>query len=265
MTADPLAGAVRQKLGLGRLLPLGETADGAWLAESAAVATLRTAAAVALPYVRLGAVRISLAAPDDAAPPAVPAPPSALPHGPLRLDADFATTADMSLPAVGDRLRTTLLAAADEELGLRIAAADLRVTDLLDVLPPEADDRRSGRRKEEPPPAPADSPDGTATAEAVLAVPGVARLAPVLGSAHGGLPDDAVSVTDTAGRARHLQIQLAVSEGARVLDVVRAVRDTAAKAAAWDAVEPTGPVTVAVLVSAIDPAFPWSRRHAGVS
>ncbi|MGH3325912.1 MAG: nucleopolyhedrovirus P10 family protein, partial [Streptomyces sp.] len=66
MAADRLAQAVRQQLGLGRLLPLGDAADGAWLAETAAVATLRDAAAAALPEVRLGTLRISLADPDGA-------------------------------------------------------------------------------------------------------------------------------------------------------------------------------------------------------
>ncbi|MGH3312660.1 MAG: hypothetical protein ACRDP3_19115 [Streptomyces sp.] len=266
MAADRLAQAVRQQLGLGRLLPLGDAADGAWLAETAAVATLRDAAAGALPEVRLGTLRISLADPDGAAPPAVPAPPSALRPGPLHLDADFATSADAPLPTVGDRLRGVLLTAADKELGLRVAAADLRVTDLLDGLDgPGSPGSGAGgpgarrHRTDERPPAPADSPRGIATAEAVLAVPGVARLAPALGWARGGAAGDgaeAVSVTETrqgAEEGRHVQIQIAVTQGSRALDVARAVRHAATKAAAWDAVEPAGPVTVAVLVSAIDP------------
>jgi hypothetical protein len=92
-------------------------------------------------------------------------------------------------------------------------------------------------------------------------VPGVTRLAPVLGPALGGLFTDAVSVTDTTdrdGRAvrRHLRIQVAVAEDSRALDVARAVRHAAEKAAAWDAEQPDVPVTVAVLVSAIDHAGP---------
>ncbi|HEV7625715.1 MAG TPA: hypothetical protein VGO89_04400 [Streptomyces sp.] len=276
MVADRLAQVVRQQLGLGRLLPLGDAADGAWLVETAAVTTLRAAVSLALPNVRLGSVRIAPAIPEATDPPTVPAPPSALPPGPMRLEADFAVTADAPLTAVAERLRTALLSAAGQELGLRVTSADLRVTDLLerpddDAIGETHDDRHAteetaqdsavteaGRPQlDANPPAPADYPRATATAEAVIAVPGVTRLAPVLGSGLGGLPPDAVSVTDRRDpeRGRHLQIQIAVAEGTRALDVARAVRRAAAKAAAWDAPEPTVPVTVAVLVTAIDPAI----------
>ncbi|MER5829185.1 nucleopolyhedrovirus P10 family protein, partial [Streptomyces mirabilis] len=45
MTADRWTQAVRRQLGLGRLLPLGHPRDGAWIAEEAADAFLRRAAA----------------------------------------------------------------------------------------------------------------------------------------------------------------------------------------------------------------------------
>jgi len=281
MATEGPARAARGPLGLGRLLPLGDTADGAWLAEPAATSTLRAAAAAAVREARVDALRVSPGGPgEDAA--GDLAPPSALPHGPLRIDADFAATPDAPLPEVGQRLRTALLRAADEQLGLRVATADLHVTDLLDG--PEGDGTgtapEGGRRPahrhpaDDSPPAPADSPHAVATAEAVIAVPGVARLAPAPGAAGGSRWADGVSVTDSGdGEARpeggtdpagrHLRIQIAVTEGSRALDVARAVRQAAVRAAAWDAAEGSAPVTVTVLVTAIDPAIGSGGERVG--
>lgn len=151
MTADGWAQAVRQQLGLGRLLPLGGPRDGAWIAEEAAGFALRRAAHD-LPGVRLGALRIALADPARAREPVVPAPPSALPPGALRVTADFAATAAEPLPAVADRLRTTLAEAADRRLGLTVEEVDLRVTALLDEgRSPLRYGRRSRRRPGSPP------------------------------------------------------------------------------------------------------------------
>jgi hypothetical protein len=198
-------------------------------------------------------------------------------------------------------LRAALFRAADRELGLRVDTVDLRITDLLADLgghnghgnrdsadreaagpggregaerTPHAERKEAGggTQRHEPdvrsrpeteahPPAPADDPRGTATAQAVISVPGVTRLAPVLGSALGGLPADAVTVSDSPGpdgrtAHRHVRIQLAVAEGSRALDVARNVRHAAERASAWDADEPAVPVTVAVLVSAVEPVGP---------
>ncbi len=54
--ADGWTAAVRQRLGLGRLLPLGRPADGTWIAETAAASVLRGAAA--RPGTVLGKLRI---------------------------------------------------------------------------------------------------------------------------------------------------------------------------------------------------------------
>ncbi|SCK22236.1 hypothetical protein [Streptomyces sp. WMMB 322] len=278
MESEGLSRAVRRQLGLGRLLPLGDAQDGAWLAESAAVASLRATASAALPHVRIGDLRISSAGPGTAGLPAVPPPPSALPPGPLRIDAAFASPAHVPLTTTAQLLRATLLTAADRTLGLRVRTVDLRVTDLLEstnghdgrspgdgyragVSGAAGHPARPAERASAPethPPAPADDPDGAATAQAVISVPGVTRLDPVLGPASGGRAAGAVSVTDTtdaAGRptGRHLQIQIAVAEASRALDVARDVRHAAGKAAAWDAEEPSLPVTVAVLIGAVDP------------
>lgn len=129
---------VRQQVGLGRLLPLGGPYDGVWIAERAAGGVLRDAAGREVPEARLDSVRIGLADPGTAAEPAVPAPPSALPPGPLRLTAEFAATAAWPLPETASRLRTSLVVAATERLGLDVTEVDLRVTELLDEEPSAA-------------------------------------------------------------------------------------------------------------------------------
>ncbi|MEU7435905.1 hypothetical protein AB0B07_34445 [Streptomyces sioyaensis] len=238
MTANQWAQAVRTQLGIGRVLPLGGPADGSWITEQAAAGVLRTAAGTP-PGVRLGSLRLSVADPDRAPEPAVPAPPSALPPGPLRIEADFAATGDRPLPTVADQVRAALLEASIRELGLVVAAVDLRVSGLLD----------EAEAPQAPPAAPSGGPaaapvteersgatqDGAARiATVVLDVAGVARLAPVLGSSR------PVRLTDG-----HALIQLATAPGHRALDVSAAVRQAVAAA-------PPAVSTVAVLVTAVE-------------
>ncbi|MEU5606200.1 hypothetical protein [Streptomyces lydicus] len=249
MAGNQWAQTVRRQLGIGRVLPLGGPADGSWIAERAAVGVLRTAAG--LPAgVRLGPLRLSLADPGQVAEPAVPAPPSALPPGPLRIEAEFAAVADRPLPVLADQVRTALLEAAFQQLGLVVGVVDLRVSELLEAgeggpaaeppgaaAPPEPPAHPGGT----PGPAAEDSAgapqDGAAgIAAAALGVSGVARLAPVLG-----------------GRSRpvrpadgHVLIELAVEAGYRALDVAHAVREAVAAA-------PPRPSTVAVLVTDVEP------------
>ncbi|MFB7273384.1 nucleopolyhedrovirus P10 family protein [Streptomyces sp. NPDC056244] len=221
--------AVRRLLGLGRLLPLGGAADGAWLAERAAVAELRRAAA-GLPGTVLGTVRLSLADPAAAERPAVPPPPSALPPGELRIEAEFGEAftdmTDEPLPAVAGRLRATLAACAAEGLGLRVAEVDLRVTALLDA-PPEPPKRTAESAK---PPAAA-SDDALESLKAAAAVPGVARLTRTLSG-------------PVADRPGHVLVEVATAAGHHPLEVARAVRKEVAASA------PGGP-SVAVLVTAV--------------
>ncbi|WP_189219814.1 MULTISPECIES: nucleopolyhedrovirus P10 family protein [Streptomyces] len=131
---------VRRRLALGRVLPLGGPRDGAWITEQAAGPVLRDAAAQ-VRGVRLGRLRLSPARPDQPYDPAVPPPPSALPPGPLRVDAEFRAVAGPlapaaePLPAAASRLRTALAQAAAERLGLTVTEVDLRVTGLLDTVP----------------------------------------------------------------------------------------------------------------------------------
>jgi hypothetical protein len=234
MTADRLTQAVRQRLRLGRLLPLGGPRDGAWISEEAAEAVLMRAAQE-LPGVLLGPLRIGLADPQDAHEPAVPPPPSALPPGPLRVAAEFAATASEPLPTTADRLRA-LLSAAAEGLGLAVAEVDLRVTDLLE----EETEPSPVRRSDAAAPAEAGGGDEGRVAAAVLAVPGVARLTDLLGRP--------VRVEEGQGEIalprRHVRVELALRADRRALDVTREVRVQAEQAL------PDHP-TVAVLVTAV--------------
>ncbi|MFD7297479.1 nucleopolyhedrovirus P10 family protein [Streptomyces sp. NPDC059897] len=244
MTADRWTQAVRTQLGLGRLLPLGGPQDGAWVTEPAAARALRRAVQ-GVRGVRLGALRIGLADPDEAAQPVVPAPPSALPPGALRLTADCAATAEEPLPVAADRLREALAGAA-ERVGLVVAEVDLQVTALLDEEG-RAEEEASGAAGEpdsgDPKPAATsgDSGDAGRVAEAVLAVPGVTRLTGALG----GL-GRAVHIEDHPAEAalprRHVRVELAVAADVRAIEVTGAVRAAVAKAL------PNNP-TVAVLVT----------------
>ncbi|MFJ3143841.1 hypothetical protein ACIPJM_15490 [Streptomyces halstedii] len=220
--ADGWTTAVRQKLGLGRLLPLGGPGDGAWIAERAAAAVLRQAAVETGAV--LGRLRIARTGEDDARTPVVPGPPSALPPGPLRIEAGFASTARHPLPATAHALRVALLTAADTRLGLVAEEVDLTVTDLLEEEPVRTPPEPAGVRTAEP--------EGAAGA-AAAGVPGVVSLTRMLGGA----------VHLDAG---HVRVELATAAGHRALDVAREVRRAVAAAV-------EGAPTVAVLVTAVLP------------
>lgn len=224
MAGDQLVTAVRRQLGLGRLLPLGGPADGAWIAERAAAGVLRQAGD-ALPGLRIGTLRLSLADADAAPEAAVPPPPSALPPGPLLIEADVAATAGRPVPASAGLLREALLACAAERLGLEVSVVDVRVTDLLD----EEEEEASGGQGDDASPFPGGAPGGGgATADdagpleaAVLRVPGAVRLVPALGAL-------SRPVREEDG---HVLVQLAVAPDRRTLDVAREVRDAVGKVA----------------------------------
>ncbi|MFE9024264.1 nucleopolyhedrovirus P10 family protein [Streptomyces sp. NPDC007808] len=237
-TADRWTREVRQQLGLGRLLPLGDARDGAWISEKAAEAVLRSTAE-AMGGVRLGALRLALTDPQQAQEAAVPPPPSALPPGPLRITADFATTAAEPLPATAERLRVLLSTAAAQRLGLAVTEVDLRVTALLDeevepaaVHPPEP------ARAAEPA-----NPDEERVVAVTRATPGVTRLTGTLG----GL-GRSVHIDRRQGEAalprRHVRVEIAVSADHRAVEVAREVRERVGRALADHP-------TVAVLVTSV--------------
>ncbi|MCF4137694.1 nucleopolyhedrovirus P10 family protein [Streptomyces sp. Tue 6430] len=238
MTSDGWTRVVREQLAMGRLLPLGGPGDGAWIAEDAAEAVLRRAARE-LPGVRLGALRIAVADPGATYEPVVPAPPSALPPGPLRVTAEFAAAASAPLPTTASRLRTALAVAAAERLGLVVAEVDLRVTALLDGEEEQpGPGPESGR-----PPRPATAAregDEARVAEAALSVPGVSALTDVLGRAV--RLEERRDVTAALPR-RHARVEIAVRADHRALEVARGVRAAVSEALADQP-------TVAVLVTA---------------
>ncbi|MFH8446806.1 nucleopolyhedrovirus P10 family protein [Streptomyces sp. NPDC018026] len=250
-TADRWTRAVREQLGLGRLLPLGGPGDGAWIAERAARAVL-LAAARGVAGVWPGDLRVGLADPDDVGEPAVPPPPGALPPGPLRVTADFAvvvgptTAVAEPLPATAARLRAALTEAAAARLGLAAADVDLRVTGLLDETP-ETGPKAGPEAGPEPGPADAadeadeadteidrDGSDGGEAsgdeghvARAALTVPGVVRLTGVLGRP--------VHLTEPPPREgalprRHVRVELAVRADHRAAEVARRVRAAVSEA-----------------------------------
>ncbi|GAA2236239.1 hypothetical protein GCM10010232_23730 [Streptomyces amakusaensis] len=221
------ADAVRVRLGLGRLLPLGGPGDGAWLTERAAVAVLRRAAA-GIAGAELGKVRLALADPAEAGVPAVPPPPSALPPGALRIEAEFEAVYEAAygpgheaagaavprpLPAVADALREALFSAATDALDLAVEAVDLRVTALVETVP-GAPDRPAPSGPEA---AAEEESDREPLARTVASVPGVARLTSVLGAAVRVRPGD-------------VRVEVAIVSGRRPLAVVRAVRASVASA-----------------------------------
>ncbi|WP_329247073.1 nucleopolyhedrovirus P10 family protein [Streptomyces sp. NBC_01478] len=249
MTADAWTRAVRHQLRLGRLLPLGDRRDGAWIAERAAEAVLRDVAQH-VRGVRLGALRIALADPEDAHEPAVPPPPGALPPGPLRITADFAAAATEPLPATASRLRTALATAAAERLGLVVAEVDLQVTALLDHMDDvdrvdDTDHSVADIDHVDDIDLMVNVDDGgeSRIIAAVLAVPGVARLTGTLG----GL-GRAVHIEERQGEGAptrlHARVEVAVRADHRALEVAREVRARVGE------VLPDHP-TVAVLITRI--------------
>lgn len=267
--ADGWTAAVRQRLGLGRLLPLGGATDGVWIAETAAASVLRAEAVV--PGAVLGTLRIGLSrgaadrkdmtTSEPTSPPAPPSssgavpgpvpPPGALPPGPLRIEAEFRAAADRPLPGTAATLRAALVAAAAARLGLEVAEVDLRVTALLedgasDGGGPSPDGGASDEGTASPDGV---TPDGGASddgdAPDQVMTPSAARADGPVAEAAARVPG-VVSLTRTLGSpvhtaTDHIRVEVATAGDHRALDVARSVR-TAVSAATTDGL----PVSVLV-------------------
>ncbi|OKJ12108.1 hypothetical protein AMK21_29850 [Streptomyces sp. CB00316] len=109
---------VRLELRPGRPLPLGEPEEDHWIVEAAAARLLR-AAVDALPGVRAGSCRIAPLDPAD-------------PAGPVHVRVEVAASLDRSLPDLADAVRARIAAVADQDIGIRLGAADVLVVDILD-------------------------------------------------------------------------------------------------------------------------------------
>ncbi|MGW2964652.1 Asp23/Gls24 family envelope stress response protein [Streptomyces sp. NPDC001220] len=132
---EPLArrilDVVRPEVRPGRPLPLAEPAADRWITEAAAARALR-AAAETVEGVRAASCRLSDADADAHAVGTV---------GAVEVRLDVHVPADAPLPELAAQVRERVWEAADRELGLAVAAVDIRVTDL---VPTTADDGREG-------------------------------------------------------------------------------------------------------------------------
>ncbi|MFF2527070.1 hypothetical protein [Streptomyces liangshanensis] len=243
--------AVRQRLGLGRLLPSGGPAEGIWLTEQAATAELRRAAE-AVPGASLGTLAVSAADDDGPGLPVVPPAPGDAVAGPLRIDGEFTATTGEPLMAVARRVREVLAGAARERLGLDVAEVDLRVTGLVEPdggaggaeAGPGEPGAGAGAGRKSAATGPVGGRAAVAKGEAAWAaagVPGVAYLTGTLGAA----------VTVTWNQVR---VEVATAPGHHAPTVARAVRD---------AVAATGTPPVTVLVTAVEAVREGAEPGAG--
>jgi hypothetical protein len=116
---------VRTELRPGPLVPLDEPAG--WITETAAARLLRQAAE-GLPGVAAGSCRI------------VPLSGARVPWGgrlprePLRVQLEIAIHPDLTVPAASTAVRSRVLRAAADHIGLDLAEVDIAVVDVLEVL-----------------------------------------------------------------------------------------------------------------------------------
>ncbi|WP_157996893.1 hypothetical protein, partial [Streptomyces otsuchiensis] len=140
---------VRLELRPGRSLPLGETTEDHWIGESTAAKAFR-AAAETLPGVHAGSCRITPA--DPAATSGTGWLGRGAPRGPVRVRLEVTARLTWTVPDLADAVRDRILAAAQDTLGMEVAAVDVRVTDMYephvasDPETPDGSGRADGRR-----------------------------------------------------------------------------------------------------------------------
>ncbi|MEU5074286.1 Asp23/Gls24 family envelope stress response protein [Streptomyces asoensis] len=133
---------VRLELRPGRPVPLGGPAEDLWIMEAVAARTLR-AAAETVPGVRAGSCRLLAPDPDGPADEPTTADGSSEGAGAaVGVRLDIHAPAGAPLLPLTERVRERVREAADRELGMPLAAVDIRVTDL---VPASAGDGQEGR------------------------------------------------------------------------------------------------------------------------
>lgn len=111
---DRVMDIVRRELRPGRSLPMGEPDEETWIVEAAAARVVRSALD-ALPGVRAGSCRFT---PDPERPV-------------VRVRVEVAADLTRGFPELGDAVRDRIGAAAQDLLGLEVAAVDVAVVDVL--------------------------------------------------------------------------------------------------------------------------------------
>ncbi|MFJ6737936.1 Asp23/Gls24 family envelope stress response protein [Streptomyces sp. NPDC091279] len=143
---------VRLELRPGRPLPLGEPTEDLWIMEAVAARALRSAAE-SVPGVRAGSCRLVPHTVEDRSSTGSDPAATGADHtstggdftdiGPVDVRLEVHAPSDAYLPDLAEQVRLRVLEAAGHELGMDIAAVDIRVTDLVD--PPA--DSQEGRTR----------------------------------------------------------------------------------------------------------------------
>ncbi|MBW5423471.1 Asp23/Gls24 family envelope stress response protein [Streptomyces sp. BG9H] len=127
---------VRLELRPGRTLPLGEEEEDAWIVEAAAARTVR-AAAETLPGVRAGSCRIEVRSQNTdtgtETDTGTAAPAGRLRRGPVGIRLEVEAPLTWHLQELAEQVRHRVLEAVDAELGMRVTAVDVTITDITDA------------------------------------------------------------------------------------------------------------------------------------
>ncbi|MFT2014318.1 hypothetical protein ACMA1D_00490 [Streptomyces sp. 796.1] len=143
---DRVMNLVRTELRPGRLLPLGEVAEDAWIAEVAAARAFR-AAAETLPGVFAGSCRVMPADPTAARRALLPGAPRH--RGPVRVTLELTAALDWTVPELAALVRQLVADAARDAVGMDVVEIDVSVVDVI------GDDLGDARADEPPhPPGP---------------------------------------------------------------------------------------------------------------
>ncbi|MFE6774485.1 hypothetical protein [Streptomyces sp. NPDC057702] len=147
---DRVMNLVRAELRPGRMLPLGEPVDDAWIAEVAAAKVFRETAE-SLPGVFAGSCKVMPIDPAAARRALLPGAPRH--RGPMRVSLELTAALEWTVPDLAARVRQLVADAARDVVGMDIAEIDVSVVDVLgddlgdvrDGEPPLSGDTRERR------------------------------------------------------------------------------------------------------------------------